>query len=110
ASGAAGLGIAAYLFYDLYLTANLLLAGCIFCIFLWILEIRSADSPIFPFIKEMSRMIYFIHLFFYGIFTIMITGGNVNPVKTFLYTFTATVIVSAAEAWYRTLRNWRRKK
>lgn len=110
ASGAAGLGIAAYLFYDLYLTANLLLAGCIFCIFLWILEIRSADSPIFPFIKEMSRMIYFIHLFFYGIFTIMITGGSVNPVKTFLYTFTATVIVSAAEAWYRTLRNWRRKK
>ena len=100
--GAIGLGAAAYLFYHWYLTASVLLAGCILCIFLWMLEIDLKDSPVFPFLKEMSRMIYLVHLLFYGMFTILLPDGNRDPVKVFLYTLAATLVFSAAAAWRKT--------
>lgn len=99
--GVTAFGVAAYLFYGWRLVSSILLAGCIVSLFLWILKLNLADSPVFPFLKEMSRMAYLVHMLFYGVFTIIIAGGDANPVDAFLFTLVMTLLYSAAEAWYK---------
>ncbi|MGN0505296.1 MAG: acyltransferase family protein [Lachnospiraceae bacterium] len=75
--------------------SSVLIAVCAIGFFSIVEKIPLPDSPIFPFMRKMSTVIYFIHMYIWTIYYMLVYGEKKSGIDCYLVTLIVSIAVSA---------------
>lgn len=64
-------------------------------------SIEFADRPFFPFVRRMSTIIYFIHMYVWSVYYVLVYREQHYGMDSFIVTSVACLVIAAAYLWLK---------